>query len=205
MYVLPFLIYAPRLARNVLQYRYSILDKARQRARADQSEGRHVRVAHHQRRGGVGVYAAGTAQYHINAAIAHAIMKYVNVTGDREFLYEYGAEILVETARLWFDLGFFSERRDGRFCIHRVTGPDEYTTVVNNNTYTNLMARENLRCAADAVERCARPARTVPGPRPPNRTRAWRAGGLATGGRADVRTLRRQPRESTRRTTSSST
>ena len=83
--------------------------------------------------------------------IAHAITKYVNVTGDREFLYEYGTEILVETARLWFDLGFFSERRDGRFCIHRVTGPDEYTTVVNNNTYTNLMARENLRCAADAV------------------------------------------------------
>src|SRR5262249_36310895 len=70
----------------------------------------------------------------------------------KEFLYEYGAEMLVETARLWYDLGFFSERQDGRFCIHRVTGPDEYTTVVNNNTYTNLMARENLRFAADAVE-----------------------------------------------------
>ncbi len=61
--------------------------------------------------------------------------------------------MLVETARLWYDFGFFSERQDGSFCIHRVTGPDEYTTVVNNNTYTNLMARENLRKATDAVER----------------------------------------------------
>ena len=60
--------------------------------------------------------------------------------------------MLVETARLWHDLGFYSERKGGRFCIHGVTGPDEYTTVVNNNTYTNLMARENLRYAAATVE-----------------------------------------------------
>jgi alpha,alpha-trehalose phosphorylase len=53
---------------------------------------------------------------------------------------------------MWVSLGFFSERRDGQFVIHRVTGPDEYTTVVDNNLYTNLMAAENLRVAADAVE-----------------------------------------------------
>jgi alpha,alpha-trehalose phosphorylase len=152
MYILPFLIYtSPRLARNVLQYRYSILDKARERARAVSQKGALFSWRTISGEEASAYYAAGTAQYHINAAIAHAIAKYVDVTGDREFLYQYGAEILVETARLWYDLGFFSERRDGRFCIHRVTGPDEYTTVVNNNTYTNLMARENLRFAADAV------------------------------------------------------
>jgi alpha,alpha-trehalose phosphorylase len=152
MYILPFLIYtAPRLARNVLQYRYSILHKARERARAVGQKGALFAWRTISGEEASAYYAAGTAQYHINAAIAHAITKYVNVTGDREFLYEYGTEILVETARLWFDLGFFSERRDGRFCIHRVTGPDEYTTVVNDNTYTNLMAQQNLRCAADAV------------------------------------------------------
>ena len=58
----------------------------------------------------------------------------------------------METARFWLGLGFFSERRGGQFCIHRVTGPDEYTTVVDNNAYTNLMARENLEAAAEAVE-----------------------------------------------------
>jgi alpha,alpha-trehalose phosphorylase len=153
MYVLPFLIYtAPRLARNVLQYRYSILDKARERARAVGQKGALFAWRTISGEEASAYYAAGTAQYHINAAIAHAIMKYVDITGDKDFLYEYGAEILVETARLWYDLGFFSERKDGCFCINRVTGPDEYTTVVNNNTYTNLMARENLRSAADAVE-----------------------------------------------------
>ncbi|MCI0685031.1 MAG: hypothetical protein L0Y71_23280 [Gemmataceae bacterium] len=152
MYVLPFLIYtSPRLARNVLRYRYSILDKARSRARAVNQKGALFPWRTINGEEASAYYAAGTAQYHINAAIAHAIVKYVDITGDRDFLYECGAEMLVETARLWYDLGFFSERKDGRFCIHRVTGPDEYTTVVNNNTYTNLMARQNLRCAADAV------------------------------------------------------
>jgi alpha,alpha-trehalose phosphorylase len=98
-------------------------------------------------------YEAGTAQYHINADIMYGLRKYVNATGDSEFLFKYGAEMLVETARLWYDLGFFSDRKEGRFCINGVTGPDEYKTVVNNNTYTNLMARGNLRYAVETVER----------------------------------------------------
>jgi alpha,alpha-trehalose phosphorylase len=97
-------------------------------------------------------YAAGTAQYHINADIMYAMRKYVQATGDELFLRECGAEMLVETARLWLDLGFYSERKGGAFCINGVTGPDEYNTVVNNNAYTNLMARENLRYAAETVE-----------------------------------------------------
>src|SRR5262249_18219047 len=63
----------------------------------------------------------------------------------------YGAEMLVETARLWVDLGFYSEAKGGKFCINAVTGPDEYNTVVNNNAFTNLMARENLRYAVQTV------------------------------------------------------
>ncbi|MBV8455320.1 MAG: glycoside hydrolase family 65 protein, partial [Acetobacteraceae bacterium] len=77
---------------------------------------------------------------------------YVNATGDERFLCDCGAEMLVETARFWLSLGFFSDTKDGKFCINSVTGPDEYNTVVNNNAYTNLMARENLRYAAATVE-----------------------------------------------------
>jgi alpha,alpha-trehalose phosphorylase len=97
-------------------------------------------------------YAAGTAQYHINADIMYALRKYVHATGDESFLRDCGAEMLVETARLWLSLGFYSDAKGGRFCINSVTGPDEYNTVVNNNAYTNLMARENLRYAAQTVE-----------------------------------------------------
>jgi len=97
-------------------------------------------------------YAAGTAQYHINADIMYALRKYVLATGDEPFLWNYGAEMLVETARLWLDLGFYSDAKGGRFCINSVTGPDEYNTVVHNNAFTNLMAQENLRYAAKTVE-----------------------------------------------------
>src|SRR3954454_8943498 len=97
-------------------------------------------------------YVAGTAQYHINADIMYALRKYVQATGDEQFLERCGAEMLVETARLWLDLGFYSDIKGGKFCINAVTGPDEYNTVVNNNAYTNLMAEENLRYAAQTVE-----------------------------------------------------
>jgi alpha,alpha-trehalose phosphorylase len=93
-------------------------------------------------------YAAGTAQYHIDADVAYAINQYVRATGDLDFLKQYGAEILVETARLWVDLGFYSEARGGQFVINAVTGPDEYSTVVDNNLFTNIMAKENLLLAA---------------------------------------------------------
>ena len=150
IYVLPFLIYtAPRIAKNLLKFRYKMLDKARKRARQLNQKGalfpwRTINVEE-----ASAYYAAGTAQYHINADIAYAVKKYVEITGDKDFLYNEGVEILVETARLWHDLGFF---QDGKFQIHGVTGPDEYTTVVNNNAYTNLMARENLRYAVQTVQ-----------------------------------------------------
>jgi len=97
------------------------------------------------------VYLAADCQDHINADIMYALRKYVQATGDEPFLRDCGAEMLVETARLWLDLGFYSDRKEKKFCINGVTGPDEYKTVVNNNAYTNLMARENLRYAAETV------------------------------------------------------
>ncbi len=152
IYVLPFLIYTePRIAKNLLKFRYSMLDKARQRAREVNQKGALFPWRTINGEEASAYYAAGTAQYHINADIMYALKKYVNATGDEDFLYREGAEMLVETARLWRDLGFFAREKDGKFRIHAVTGPDEYTTVVNNNAYTNLMARENLRYAAETI------------------------------------------------------
>ncbi|MFW5904951.1 MAG: glycosyl hydrolase family 65 protein, partial [bacterium] len=81
---------------------------------------------------------------------AYALRKYVEVTGDEELLWDVGVEMLVETARMWADLGF---HRDGAFHIYGVTGPDEYTALVDDNAYTNLMAQMNLRYTADCVHR----------------------------------------------------
>ncbi len=150
VYVLPFLAYTqPRIARNLLRFRHSMLDMARHRAREMTQRGALFPWRTINGEEASAYYQAGTAQYHINADIAHAIRKYIDVRGDIGFLGEVGAEILVETARMWEDLGFYGE--DGCFHIHGVTGPDEYTTVVNDNAFTNLMARLNLNYAAFAV------------------------------------------------------
>ena len=153
IYLLPFLIYtSPQIAKNLLTFRYNMLPMARQRARELHHRGAMFPWRTINGEEASAYYAAGTAQYHINADIMYGLRKYVLATGDRQFLERYGAEMLIETARFWVDLGFYSQGKDGKFCIHAVTGPDEYNTVVNNNAYTNLMARENLRYAIDTVQ-----------------------------------------------------
>jgi alpha,alpha-trehalose phosphorylase len=153
IYLLPFLIYtSPRIARNLLTFRYKMLPQARERARQLGHRGAMFPWRTISGEEASAYYAAGTAQYHIGADIMYALRKYVQATGDELFLRDCGAEMLVETARLWLDLGFYSDAKGGKFCINGVTGPDEYNAVVNNNAYTNLMARENLRYAAWTVE-----------------------------------------------------
>jgi alpha,alpha-trehalose phosphorylase len=153
IYVLPFLAYtSPRIAKNLLTFRHKMLPQARARARQLGHRGALFPWRTISGEEASAYYAAGTAQYHINADIMYGLRKYVQATGDEQFLHDRGAEMLVETARLWLDLGFFSEAKGGKFCINSVTGPDEYNTVVNNNAYTNLMARENLRYAVQTIE-----------------------------------------------------
>jgi alpha,alpha-trehalose phosphorylase len=153
IYVLPFLIYtSPQLAKNVLSLRYRMLNEARSRAKEVSQAGALFPWRTISGEEASGNYVAGTAQYHINADIMYALKQYVEITGDEDFRFGEGVEMLVETARMWYSLGFFSKQKDGKFCINGVTGPDEYNTVVNNNTYTNLMARENLWYAVNTVE-----------------------------------------------------
>ncbi|TDD85503.1 glycoside hydrolase family 65 protein [Actinomadura rubrisoli] len=98
-----------------------------------------------------GYWPAGTAAFHINADIADAVVRYVDATQDERFEREVGLEILVETARLWRSLGHHDV--GGVFRIDGITGPDEYSAIVDNNIYTNLMARRNLQAAAETAMR----------------------------------------------------
>lgn len=153
VYVLPFLAHAlPAAARGVLQLRHALLPAARRRAAVMSVAGALYPWRTISGEEASAYYPAGTAQYHINADVAHALLKYADVTGDEAFLEGPGSEILIETARMWRSLGFLSPTT-GRFHIHSVTGPDEYSAVVNDNYYTNVMARQNLLAAASAAER----------------------------------------------------
>lgn len=151
-YLLPVLTYAaPRAAHDVLQWRHSTLALAQARARELRLAGAAFPWRTIRGEECSGYWPAGTAAFHINADIADAVRRYIAATGDAEFERGAGIELLVETARLWRSLGHHDA--EGQFRIDGVTGPDEYTALVDNNTFTNLMAARNLQAAADAVRR----------------------------------------------------
>jgi alpha,alpha-trehalose phosphorylase len=149
-FVLPVLTYtAPAAVADALRWRHSILGLARDRARALGFKGAAFpwRTIHGEECSGY--WPASTAAFHINADIADAVLRYITATDDTDFERTVGAELLIETARLWASVG--QHDRHGRFRIDGVTGPDEYSAVADNNVYTNLMAQRNLVAAADAA------------------------------------------------------
>jgi alpha,alpha-trehalose phosphorylase len=151
-YVLPVLTYtAPEAVRDALIWRWSTLDLARERARVLGQQGAAFPWRTIRGEETSGYWPAGTAAFHVNADIADAVARYWHATQDDSFDVDHGTEMLVETARLWASLGHMDDGRG--FRIDGVTGPDEYTAVVDNNVYTNLMAQRNLREAAAAVAR----------------------------------------------------
>ena len=149
IYVYPFFLFTnPQIAKSLLEYRYDKLDYAK----------KHARLLGHQK-GALypwrtiegsecsSHYPSGSAQYHINGDIAKAFIDYYDVTNDETFLPKI-CEVLLQTARLWLDAGHYD---DGLFKIDCVTGPDEYTCLVNNNYYTNAGAANNLRNATRLI------------------------------------------------------
>ena len=151
-FVLPVLTYtAPRAAADALRWRASTLDLARDRARELDLAGASFPWRTIRGEECSAYWPAGTAAFHINADIALAFERYRVVTGDDSIEKECGLAVLVDTARMWRSLGHHD--RYGAWRIHGVTGPDEYTAVVRDNVFTNLMAAANLRIAADACTR----------------------------------------------------
>ncbi|MEU1269320.1 glycosyl hydrolase family 65 protein [Streptomyces sp. NPDC005799] len=153
-FVLPLLTYtSPGAVAEALRWRHSTLPAARERAAQLGLRGAAFPWRTIEGSEGSAYWPAGTAAFHVNAAIADAVVRYTAASGDTRFEREAGTELLVETARLWRSLGHHDHR--GAFHIDGVTGPDEYSAIADDNTYTNLMARANLLAAADACERHA--------------------------------------------------
>jgi alpha,alpha-trehalose phosphorylase len=151
-YVLPVLSYtAPRAAADALRWRASTLDLARERAAELDLAGATFPWRTIRGQECSAYWPAGTAAWHVNADIAIAFERYRVVTGDDSLEAECGLDVLVDTARMWASLGHYD--RHGVWHIDGATGPDEYTAVVRDNVYTNLMAAYNLRIAAQACER----------------------------------------------------
>ena len=135
------------MARSALRFRYEMLAAARRRAQELTQSGALFPWRTINGEEASAYYAAGTAQYHIDADIAYALCKYVEATG-RPRLHAAGGRRHPRGDRPDVGRPRLLARANGdgvRFHIHGVTGPDEYTTVVNDNLFTNVMARFNLR------------------------------------------------------------
>jgi len=163
IFVLPFFTYTrPELARNLLMYRYHTLEGARRKAKAHGYEG--AMYAWESADTGdettprwvsgpdgelIRIWC-GDIEHHISADVAYAVMQYWQTTGDDDFMRDYGAEIVLDTARFWGSRAEWNEEQ-GRYEIHDVIGPDEYHEHVDNNSFTNRMARWNLEAALEVL------------------------------------------------------
>jgi alpha,alpha-trehalose phosphorylase len=151
-FVLPVLTYTkPDVSRSALTWRKLTMPMAEERATELGLAGAAFPWRTIRGRESSGYWPAGTAAFHINADIADAVVRYLDATQDDDFEREVGIDLLVATARLWRSLGHHD--RNGRFRIDGVTGPDEYSAIVDNNVFTNLMAQQNLRAAAAVAAR----------------------------------------------------
>ncbi len=163
IFMLPFFTYTrPEIARQLLSYRWHRLPGARQKAAGNGYQGAQFPwesaatgeevtptwVPDGADRTKLIRIWTGDIEIHISADIAYAIWQYWKATGDDDFVAERGAEVVLETARFWASRLEWTAERD-RYEIHDVVGPDEYHEHVDNNAYTNALARWNLRCAAE--------------------------------------------------------
>lgn len=151
MYALPlFSLSQPSIARALLSFRYKQLPQAKEEA----LKMGHERGAKFPWRtiSGIessGYFPAGTAQYHINADIAYGVIQYMHLTQDQDFLAQVGLPLLVETSRFFIEVGQWV---GSAFHINCVTGPDEYTALVDNNFYTNAMVKHQLSWTAQLAK-----------------------------------------------------
>ncbi len=146
-YTLPVLTYTlPHAARDALLWRHATLELAEARAKVLGLKGATFPWRTIRGHECSAYWPAGTAAFHINADVADAVRRYLFATDDRDFAVGAALELVVCTARLWRSLGHHDAQ--GGFRIDRVTGPDEYTALVDNNVYTNLMAARNMEIAA---------------------------------------------------------
>ncbi|WP_222426638.1 glycoside hydrolase family 65 protein [Amycolatopsis rhizosphaerae] len=179
LFVFPVLnLRIPGVTRSLLRYRYRRLPEARQAAREagydgamypwqSGSDGREEsQRVHLNPRSGHWLPDPTWRERHIGIAVAYNTWQYYQATGDREFLTNYGTEMLVELSRFWASLATYDPVRD-RYVIRGVMGPDEFHSGypgaesggIDNNAYTNVMAVWVLLRTAEALESLPRQAR----------------------------------------------
>ena len=155
-YCLPFYMFNnPQAAKNLIMYRYNTLQQALDRAVEQDTKGACFPMVTIDGTESCGVWQHGNLEIHVTAAIAYAVWHYVTNLKDKDFLYDYGARLLVETSRYFASRGGFSPKT-GEYGLYGVMGPDEFHMMVNNNTYTNYMVKKMFNYTVDVINEMKR-------------------------------------------------
>lgn len=141
----------PEIARNLLVYRHNHLEKARENAKRLGLKGALYPMVTMDGEECHNEWEITFEEIHRNAAISYAIKHYTDYTGDESYQVEKGIDVLIETSRFWASRVVYNRRQD-KYMILGVTGPNEYENNVNNNWYTNRMCKWNLEYACECLE-----------------------------------------------------
>lgn len=141
-YCLPFYIFNnPKAARSLLEFRYKSLPEALKRAKELDCEGAFYPIATIDGTESCDLWQHSNLQLHVGTAVAYGLRHYARITGDTAFLYEKGAEMLIQISRFYATRGQWGSQT-GLYGYYGVMGPDEFQLMVNNNCYINLMAKK---------------------------------------------------------------
>lgn len=141
-YCLPFYLFNnPKAARSLLEFRYKSLPYAMERAKEVDCEGAFFPIATIDGTESCDLWQHSNLQLHVGTAIAYGIWHYDRIIGDKEFLYTKGAELLIQISRFYATRGQWGQK-SGQYGYFGVMGPDEFQLMVNNNCYTNYMAKK---------------------------------------------------------------
>lgn len=156
VYCLPFYLFNnPEAAKSILQYRYDTLPEAKKRAAALDCKGAFYPIATISGRECCDLWQHASLQLQASTGVSYGLWNYVHQTGDREFLYNQGAEILVELSRMLASRGNY-DPVTGKYGYYCVMGPDEFAMMVHNNAYTNFMGQKTLYFTLETLKTMAR-------------------------------------------------
>ena len=141
-----------QVSKNLLEYRYNQLEPAKTQAKKLGLEGALYPMVTFNGEECHNEWEITFEEIHRNGTIVYAIYNYTNYTGDYSYIKEKGIDVIVEVARFWASRVHLSTRKD-KYMIHGVTGPNEYDNNVNNNWYTNYIAKWCLEYAVENIEK----------------------------------------------------
>lgn len=152
-YCLPFYMFSnPTASKSLLEYRYNTMPQALERAKEMQCDGACYPMGTVDGTESCGTWQHGNLEIHVSAAIPYGIWHYNKICNDTDFLFNKGFEMLLQSSRYFASRGAYSATT-GKYGYYGVMGPDEFHMMVNNNCYTNFMAKKTFDFTLEVLDR----------------------------------------------------